>query len=143
MFSHGTLCYHGNIAQMVHQILVETKDRDRFLWRNNYVHPIEHYRMNVHLFSKVDSPCIANWTIKKTAADQSDSFDQVSIKTIESDFYMDDSLSSFHEISVAIKVSLDTINILQKKRFRLTKFISNNRSILQALPTNNISLKLT
>ena len=128
---------------MVHQLLVETKDRDCFLWRNNYVDPIEHYRMNVHLFSKVDSPCIVNWTIKKTTADQSDSFDQVSLKTIESDFYMDDSLSSFHEISVAIKVSLDTINILQKKRFRMTKFFSNYCSILQALPTNNISLKLT
>ena len=143
MFLHGTLCYHGNIAQMVHQILVETKDRDRFLWRNNYVHPIEHYRMNVHLFSKVDSPCIANWTIKKTAADQSDSFDQISIKTIESDFNMGDFLSSFHKISVAVKVCVDVINILQKGGLRLTKFISNNRSLLQALPTSNISPKLT
>ena len=56
---------------------------------------------------------------------------------------MDDFLSSFHEISVATKVCVDVINILQKGSFRLTKFISNNCSILQALPTNNVSPKLT
>ena len=99
--------------------------------------------MNVRLFGKVDSPCIANWTIKKTAADQFDSFDQISIKTIESDFYMDDFLSSFHEISVAIKVCLDVINISQNGGLRLTKFISNNHSLLQAFPTSNISPKST
>ena len=85
-----------------------------FLWRDNYIDPIEDDHMNVHLFGKVDSPCIANWTIKKPAADQSDSFDQISIKTIENDFYMDDFLSSFHEISVTVKVCVDVINILQK-----------------------------
>ena len=99
--------------------------------------------MNVHLFGKVHSPCIANWTIKKTAADQSDSFDQISIKTIENNFYMDDFLSSFHEISVVIKVCVDVTNILQKGVFRLTKFISNNLSLLQALPTSNNSPTLT
>ena len=98
--------------------------------------------MNVHLFGKVDSPRVAS-CIKKTAADQSDSFDQISIKTVENNFCMDDFLSSFHETSVAIKVCVDVINILQKGAFRWTKFISNNRSILQALPTNNDSPKLT
>ena len=56
---------------------------------------------------------------------------------------MDDFLSSFHEISVAIKVCVDVINILQKGGFRLTKFILNNRLILQASPTNSVSPKLT
>ena len=53
--------------------------------------------MNVQFFGKVNSPCIANRTIKKTAADQSGSFDQISIETIESDFYINDCLYSFHE----------------------------------------------
>ena len=44
------------------------------------------------------------------------------------------SLASFHEISIAIKICIDVINILQKGGLRLTKFIWNNRSILQALP---------
>ena len=56
---------------------------------------------------------------------------------------MEDFLSSFHEISVAIKVCLDVMNTLQNGGFRLAKFISNNRSIHQALPTNKVSPKLT
>ena len=137
-FRMGRYVVMGDIEQMFHQILVENKDILRFLWRDNYIDPIEDYRMKVHLFGNVDSPCIANWTIKKTAADQSDFFDQISIKTIESDFYMDNFLSSFHEISVAVKVCVDVENILQKGGFRLTKFISNN-PLLQALPSSNIS----
>ena len=114
-FRMGRYAVMSNIEQMFHQILVENKDRDvlRFLWRDNYIDAIENYRMNIHLFGKVDSPCIANWTIRKTATDQSDFFDQISIKTIESDFYIDNFLSSFHEISIARKVCVDVINILQ------------------------------
>ena len=55
---------------------------------------------------------------------------------------MDEFLSPFHKISVAMKVCVDVINTLQKEAFRLAKFISNNCSILEDLPTNNVSPKL-
>ena len=65
-FRIGRYAIMGNIEQISHQILVENKDRDalRFLWRYNYIDPIEDYHINVHLFGSVDSLCIANWTIK-------------------------------------------------------------------------------
>ena len=65
-FRIGRYAIMGNIEQIFHQILVENKDRDvlRFLWRDNYIDPIEDYHINVHLFGNVDSLCIANWTIK-------------------------------------------------------------------------------
>ena len=56
---------------------------------------------------------------------------------------MSNFLSLFHEISDVIKVCIDDINILQKRSFRLTKFNSNNRSILQALPSDKVSPKIT
>ena len=49
--------------------------------------------MNVDLFGKIDSPCIANWNVERSAKDQSERFDTVFIKTIEDNFYMDDFLS--------------------------------------------------
>ena len=77
---------------MFHEILAENKDCDVLclLSRDNYIDPIEDYHINLHLFDNGDSPCIMNWTIKKTAADQSDSIEQISIKTTENYFYMDD-----------------------------------------------------
>ena len=105
----------GDTEYMFHRILVEHEDCDvlHFLWRDNYLDPIEDYHMNVHLFGKVNS--LSN--VQKSAMDQSDFFDQISIKTIEINFYMNDFLSSFHEIFDAVKVFDDVINILQKGGF--------------------------
>lgn len=85
--------------------------------------PIEDFHMEVNLFAEVDSPCIANQNIRKTATGQFDSFDQISIKIIENNFYMDNFFSSFYETSNTIKVCIDVINILEKGVFRLTKFV--------------------
>ena len=135
-FRVGLFVVMGDIEQMFHQILVENEHRDalRFSWRNNFNHPIDDYRMNVHLFGKIDSPLIANCTVKRSAKDQSELFDTVSVKIIEENFYMDDFLSSFHDTTEAIKICSNVINILSQGVFRLHKFISNNRSILSSLP---------
>ena len=52
---------------MYHQISVLPKDQDalRFVWPKFSTDPIEDYRMSVHIFAKIDSPCIANWGVKK------------------------------------------------------------------------------
>ena len=66
----------GDMKEMYHQIFVSLKDRDAlgFVWHKFSTDPIEDYRMSVHVFGKIDSPCIANWVFnnnkKKTAKDQ-------------------------------------------------------------------------
>ena len=60
--------------------------------------------MNVHLFGKADSPCIANWTVKKTAENQREHFDDDSINAVDREFYMDDFLGSRSTIAKSIKL---------------------------------------
>ena len=57
-----------------HQIRVRYNDRDvlRFLWREHMSDPIQDFKMNVHLFRKIDLPCIANWTLQKAVTDNKD-----------------------------------------------------------------------
>lgn len=54
--------------------------------------------MTTHLFGKIDSPCCANFALKKRTVHNVDSNLSV-IKAIENDFYMDDFLKSHSSIS--------------------------------------------
>ena len=73
-----------DIKEMYHQIFVSPKDRDalRFVWRKFSTDPIEDYRVSVHIFGKINSPCIANWVVKKTAKDQTISYSKRAIESI-------------------------------------------------------------
>ena len=66
-----------DIWQMYHQIKVAENDQDalRFAWRDNTNKEIVDHVMKVHIFGKVDSPCIGNSIIKRTASDQSSQYE--------------------------------------------------------------------
>ena len=51
--------------------------------------------MNVHRFGKIDSPCCASWSLKKTATDQANNHCNSSIDKVLFNVYMDDYLESF------------------------------------------------
>ena len=67
-FRNGKYGIIGDTEKMFHQVLVDPKDVDslRFLWRDNPENPLLDCQMNVHLFGKVDSPCIANCALRKS-----------------------------------------------------------------------------
>ena len=67
-FRNGKYGIIGDIEKMFHQVFVDQKDVDslRFLWRDNPENPLLDCQMNVHLFGKVDSPCIANCALRKS-----------------------------------------------------------------------------
>ena len=70
-FREGKYAAVSDIEQMFHQINVRPEDQDalRFLWRDDKTKAIEDHIMCIQIFGKIDSPCIANWTWKKTARD--------------------------------------------------------------------------
>ena len=88
----------SDIEQMYHQIKVAENDHDalRFVWRNNTDEEIVDLMMKVHIFGKVDSPCISNWVITRTASAQSSQYENEIIERIQQNFYMDDYLDCFH-----------------------------------------------
>ena len=67
-FRNGKYGIIGDIEKMFHQVFVDQKDVGslRFLWRDNPENPLLDCQMNVHLFGKVDSPCIANCALRKS-----------------------------------------------------------------------------
>ena len=67
-FATGKYAIMGNIDKMFHQVRICESDIDalRFVWREKPEDELLDYAMLVHLFGKVDSPCIPNWSIKKS-----------------------------------------------------------------------------
>ena len=129
----------GDIDKMFHQVIVCESDIDtlRFVWREKPEgEPLDH-AMLVHLFGKVDSQCIANWSIKNPA----DNASPDAKFAINSNFYMDDFLKSMFNENDLIKLVREVISALNSCGFRLNKFISNSTFVLESLRKTEISSK--
>ena len=67
-----------------------------------------------HTFAKINSPCNANWFVKKTAKGQTKSYSKRAIESILEHFYMGDFLDSFSSQAEAINLSKEISEILKK-----------------------------
>ena len=131
----------GDIEQIFHQIRVSPKDGDalRFLWKENSNEVVSDYKMNVHLFGKNDSRCVANFVLKKKAgADKKDIIHPSVVTSTDQNFYMDDLLKSDNSEEHLTRNTKTVILVPKESRFRLTKFVSNNQDILNQLPETEI-----
>ena len=120
-----------------HQVRVVPKDTDalRFLWSDgDRQKPPEEYKMLVHIFGAKSSPCCANRASKETANDNEVKYGKLVTTVVRRNFYVDDLLKSTATVEQAINLSLKLISLLQEGGFRLTKFLSNRREVLQAIP---------
>ena len=134
----GKIAIAADVEAMFHQVRVNMADADslRFLWKDN-IHkegPPDVYQMLVHVFGAKDSPTCANYAIKRIARDNVSSFDGLTIETALKSFYVDDLLKSVPTVECAISLSKDLIALLKRGGMRLTKFQSNCREVLEALP---------
>ena len=130
----------GDIEQIFHQIRVSTKDGDalRFLWKENSNEVVSDYKMNVHLFGKNDSRCVANFVLKKAGADEKDIIHPSVVTSTDQNFYMDDLLKSGNSEEHLTRNTKTVILVPKESGFRLTKFVSNNQDILNQLPETEI-----
>ncbi|KAK3739650.1 hypothetical protein QZH41_003863 [Actinostola sp. cb2023] len=90
--------------------------------------------MMVHLFGGASSPSCANFALQKTAIDNAADFDTTTVKTIQRNFYVDDCLKSVKSDEEAIRLADQLRSILARGGFRLTKWISNSKRVIESIP---------
>ncbi|XP_033103980.1 uncharacterized protein LOC117106683, partial [Anneissia japonica] len=131
----------SDIEAMFHQVRMIKSDRDvlRFLWweGGDLSKLPKEYRMCVHLFGATSSPSCAGKALKQTADDNevsnNDEIGRRATEIIRNSFYVDDCLSSVENAELAIQLVKRLVEILDKGGFRLTKWLSNDRSVLDSI----------
>ena len=142
-FRTGAVALAADVEAMFHQVRVSLADADsqRFFWKEDILAegPPDTYQMLVHIFGAKDSPACANYALKRIARDNSKDFDPSTFETVLKNFYVDDLLKSVHSTDAAIKLAKELIAMLQRGGFRLTKFLSSHKEVLEALPASEVS----
>ncbi|KAK7926338.1 hypothetical protein WMY93_008648 [Mugilogobius chulae] len=140
-FRQEQVAVMADIEGMFHQVRVNEEDSNllRFLWWPNgdVSQPLQQYRMKVHLFGAVSSPSCANFALKKTADDNKHSYSATAVETIKSNFYVDDCLKSVPTEKSAIHLVKELTQLCAEGGFKLTKWISNSRSVLSTVSEEN------
>ncbi|XP_015761749.1 PREDICTED: uncharacterized protein LOC107340863 [Acropora digitifera] len=92
--------------------------------------------MLVHLFGVISSPASANFALRRTATDNKHCYPGAVINTVERNFYVDDCLKSLSSEAAAIAHVHDLQTLLSGGGFKLTKWISNSRKVIEAIPAH-------
>ena len=137
-FRQGNIAFLADVESMFHQVHVPLKDANflRFLWwqEGDTTQPAIEYQMVVHLFGATSSPGCANFALLKAAEDNEELFDRKAANTMRRNFYVDDCLKSVDEEVEAVELYKDLRGMCANGGFNLTKWMSNSRYVMDAIP---------
>ena len=137
-FREEQVAVMGDIEGMFYQVRVSPKNHNalHFLWWKNAETggEIEGYRMCVHLFGGVWHPSHGSFALRHVAHDHRMNFPEETLQTVLKNFYADDCLKSVGTTEEAINIVHSLCKLLALMGFRLTKWISNDQQVLEAIP---------
>ena len=123
---------------MLLQIKVPKQHSDfmRVLWydKGNLNLEPSQYRLKLHTFGAVSSPSIANFALKRDAADAEASFSAAAVETLKTCVYVDDIMRSLSTEETAVNVLKDVRSIAASAGFNVVDIVSNSRLVLNSVP---------
>ena len=130
--------FMGDIEAMFYQVTIPEQHRSlvRFLWwpDGDVGKDLCEFEMGVHLFGTVLSPSCAGFALPKAASDSASLFREDAAKAVHIDFYVDDLLKSEETPKEASNMILGLQSMCAAGGFNLTKFVSNDKDVLDSIP---------
>ncbi|XP_033218124.1 uncharacterized protein LOC117173593 [Belonocnema kinseyi] len=116
----------ADIEQMYRQIQLTNEHRlfQKILWRETPDDPIKVYTLNTVTFGTTSAHFLAIRTLHHLAADEHENY-PTALVILKRDFYVDDLLTGANMYQEALSLRNDLIELLQKGRFNLRKWASN------------------
>ena len=108
----------------------------QFLWylnNDSNAEPIAR-QMMVHLFGACSSPSCASYALRKTALDNVTGANDLTVRTVLHNFYVNDCLCAAGTADEALLLIRQLCKLLQGSRFRLSEFRSSCRRVLFSVP---------
>ena len=143
-FREEPIALTADIEKMFYQVRVPSTDCDalRFLWwpKGDLSKDREEYEMRVHLFGGASSPSCANYALKKIADDNKEDFRPEVVETVDRNFYVDNCLKPVSNEDKAVNLAKQLRELLARGGFRLTKWLSSSRKVLESLPESERAL---
>lgn len=122
------------------QVRVNEEHRDflRFLFweKGDTSCTPKEYRMKFHLFGATSSPGCTNLALKTTAEDNACGH-ETAADFLKTNFYVDDGLKSTSTVTEAVFLIKDAREMCAKGGFRLHKFVSNNKRVIESVPVDD------
>ena len=145
-FRQENVAIVADVEAIYHQVSVNPNDTDALKLMcfpdGDLSKQPEEYQMLVHLFGGIWSSSCADCALRRTALDNSDKFDADIVSTVQRDFYVDDLIKSVKTSEDAIRMQQQLTRMLACGGFHLTKWNSNCRRVLDAIPLGERSKEL-
>ena len=134
-FRQELIAVSADIKAMFNQVAVPEEDQSvlRFLRRKKPSDKVEVYQYVRHIFGAKCSPTCSNYALQRTARDNKDSF-PLEAEAVERNIYMDDLFKSVPSLLEACKLQAGLVKLLSQGGFNLTKWIPNDKNLLNAIP---------
>lgn len=119
----------ADITKMYRQVLIDETQRSlqRIFWRDSPRDELKTYELLTLTYGMAPASFLAIRTIRKLAEDEENSLSIGS--RIVRDFYVDDLLTGSSTLQEASEIKRQTIELLRKGGFELTKWSSNHSSL--------------
>ncbi|KAH9629118.1 hypothetical protein HF086_008567 [Spodoptera exigua] len=120
---------------MYRQVLIADDQRDyqAILWRTGPEQCLQEFKLNTVTYGVSSAPYLACRTIQQLAEDEGTNF-LLAQQFLRSDIYVDDLITGFATLDLALEAKSQIINLFKRGHFQLRKWAGNEPQLLSDLP---------
>ncbi|XP_058811177.1 uncharacterized protein LOC131676067 [Topomyia yanbarensis] len=132
----------ADIEKMFRQVVICPQDRhlQSILWRTSPDALLSTYELSTITYGTKPAPFLATRTLVQLAKDEAVRFPLASV-AIQEDFYMDDAITGTDDPDTARELRIQLQEMLNCGGFRLRKFASNCKTVLEGLAEKELSIQ--